>query len=218
MKAKTITTIIWATAISVSLLGTTSCSEKQNSPDHAGHGEKEMHEEHKGLANEFVHSSNIVVLEERQTVTDGFSQGIAGFYKEYLNLEDAFVNHELEKVDIYADTMMVQLPAIDTTGLNDKSVEAWLNHSAAYTQVLKEMRHVEGLEEKRGYFAHLSEVMYCTFKSFELKNVVANAAFCPMAFDDKGAYWLTSGKEIRNPYFGSKMLKCGKIKEDHVGQ
>ena len=36
---------------------------------------------------------------------------------------------------------------------------------------------------------------------------------CPMAFDNKGASWISSGKEIRNPFFGEKMLKCGEIKE-----
>ena len=210
MKTKIITTILRATALSVLLLGAASCSDKQNG--------NEMHEEHKGLANEFVHSNGIIVLEEQQVVTDGFSKDMSAFYRQYVNLEDAFVKGDVEKADSYADTMKVQVLAIDTTGLNEKSLEAWQNHSDTYTQVLIEMKHVKGLEEKRGYFAHLSEVMYCTFKSFELKNMVANAAFCPMAFDDKGAYWLTSGKEIRNPYFGSKMLKCGKIKEEQVGQ
>ena len=35
--------------------------------------------------------------------------------------------------------------------------------------------------------------------------------FCPMAFGNKGAYWLSDSKDIRNPYFGDKMLKCGRI-------
>jgi hypothetical protein len=34
-----------------------------------------------------------------------------------------------------------------------------------------------------------------------------------MAFDDKGAYWLSEMKEIRNPYFGDRMLKCGETRE-----
>ena len=33
-----------------------------------------------------------------------------------------------------------------------------------------------------------------------------------MANDDKGGYWLSIEKEIKNPYFGSKMLKCGEVK------
>jgi len=218
MKTKTITTALAASAVFIFLLSASSCSQKQNSPEHSEHGEKEMHEQHKGLANEFVHSNDIIVLQEQQAVTDGFSQGIAGFYEQYLLLEDAFVSGDLEKADSYADAMKLQVLAIDTSGLNGQSMEAWQNHSDTYNEVLKEMKHIEGLEEKRGYFAHLSEVMYCTLRSFQLKNIVANAAFCPMAFDKKGAYWLTSTKEIRNPYLGSEMLKCGKIKEEQVGQ
>jgi len=37
--------------------------------------------------------------------------------------------------------------------------------------------------------------------------------FCPMANGGKGASWLSKDEEIRNPYFGSRMLKCGRIKE-----
>ncbi|WP_108869209.1 DUF3347 domain-containing protein [Aquimarina aquimarini] len=37
--------------------------------------------------------------------------------------------------------------------------------------------------------------------------------YCPMAFDNTGAYWLSKEKEIRNPYFGDRMLKCGSITE-----
>ena len=35
--------------------------------------------------------------------------------------------------------------------------------------------------------------------------------FCPMANDGKGAIWFSETKEIENPFFGSKMLKCGKV-------
>jgi len=37
--------------------------------------------------------------------------------------------------------------------------------------------------------------------------------FCPMANNNKGALWLSEVKEIKNPYFGSKMLTCGSIKK-----
>ncbi|HSW45824.1 MAG TPA: efflux RND transporter periplasmic adaptor subunit [Phycisphaerae bacterium] len=37
-------------------------------------------------------------------------------------------------------------------------------------------------------------------------------AFCPMAFDDRGAAWLQAGEQISNPYFGHKMLRCGMIR------
>jgi len=37
--------------------------------------------------------------------------------------------------------------------------------------------------------------------------------FCPMADSNKGASWLSKSKDILNPYFGSKMLKCGSVKD-----
>ncbi len=37
--------------------------------------------------------------------------------------------------------------------------------------------------------------------------------FCPMANDGKGAIWLSEIKDIKNPFFGSKMLKCGKVQK-----
>jgi hypothetical protein len=37
--------------------------------------------------------------------------------------------------------------------------------------------------------------------------------YCPMANDNEGAYWLSNEKQIKNPYFGDAMLKCGSVKE-----
>ena len=38
--------------------------------------------------------------------------------------------------------------------------------------------------------------------------------FCPMYNNNKGAQWLSASKEIKNPYFGSKMMDCGKIQKE----
>ena len=38
--------------------------------------------------------------------------------------------------------------------------------------------------------------------------------FCPMFNDGKGAIWLSEFKEIKNPYYGSKMLTCGSIQKE----
>ncbi|MDC6351306.1 DUF3347 domain-containing protein [Zeaxanthinibacter sp. PT1] len=46
-----------------------------------------------------------------------------------------------------------------------------------------------------------------------LQNGQIYKQYCPMAFDNKGAYWLSDSKEIRNPYFGEKMANCGSVKE-----
>lgn len=35
---------------------------------------------------------------------------------------------------------------------------------------------------------------------------------CPMAFENKGANWLSHKSKIENPYFGSDMFSCGSVK------
>jgi hypothetical protein len=37
--------------------------------------------------------------------------------------------------------------------------------------------------------------------------------FCPMANNGKGAIWLSEIEEIKNPFYGSKMMKCGKMQK-----
>jgi len=39
---------------------------------------------------------------------------------------------------------------------------------------------------------------------------------CPMAFGGKGGEWLQSSKDLRNPYYGAMMLKCGAVQEQLV--
>jgi len=38
--------------------------------------------------------------------------------------------------------------------------------------------------------------------------------FCPMYNNKKGASWLSETKEIKNPYYGNEMPKCGVVKEE----
>ncbi|NEV94444.1 DUF3347 domain-containing protein [Psychroflexus sp. YR1-1] len=37
--------------------------------------------------------------------------------------------------------------------------------------------------------------------------------YCPMYADNTGGAWLSESKDIKNPLFGSKMMKCGSVKQ-----
>lgn len=39
-------------------------------------------------------------------------------------------------------------------------------------------------------------------------------AYCPMYNNNKGAQWLSATKEIKNPYYGAKMLSCGSVQKE----
>lgn len=68
------------------------------------------------------------------------------------------------------------------------------------------------VEGQRAKFEDLSKEVYELVKTSNATTTVYKQ-FCPMAFDNKGAYWLSTEEQIKNPYFGDKMLKCGSVKE-----
>ena len=52
-----------------------------------------------------------------------------------------------------------------------------------------------------------------SLKTFGIDTGTVYYQYCPMANGDKGAYWLSTIKEIKNPYFGDAMLSCGETKD-----
>ncbi|MBR09426.1 MAG: hypothetical protein CMP48_17285 [Rickettsiales bacterium] len=67
---------------------------------------------------------------------------------------------------------------------------------------------------QRDHFNTLSDNIYELIKASSANENTIYRQYCPMAFDNKGAFWLSAEKEIRNPYFGDRMLKCGSVKEE----
>lgn len=69
----------------------------------------------------------------------------------------------------------------------------------------------ETTEYKRIPFETVSNAVYHIIIKTGLTDAGIYRQYCPMAFNDKGAYWLSNETEIRNPYFGTKMLECGEV-------
>jgi hypothetical protein len=68
------------------------------------------------------------------------------------------------------------------------------------------------IEHQRERFANMSEGMYAIVKAFGGGKTLYHD-HCPMAKNGKGAMWLSETKEIKNPYFGEKMMECGEVEE-----
>ncbi|NQU80337.1 MAG: DUF3347 domain-containing protein [Bacteroidetes bacterium] len=172
-----------------------------------------MHKQHNSLADNFTHK-DIVILDKVYEVNENTKAELDEVIDAYIQLKNAFVKDDEQATDKAAGLMAQKAAAIVPAKLEGKGLEAWKNHQALYVRKLKEMLHTKGFENKRSYFSHLSEIMYCTIKSFGLKQGNLFAVFCPMAFDNKGAYWISDSKVIQNPYLGAKMPACGEIKEE----
>jgi hypothetical protein len=76
--------------------------------------------------------------------------------------------------------------------------------------------HISETEEvghQRDHFETLSENVYELVKDADLDRTFY-LQHCPMAFDGKGANWISDSPTVMNPYFGDKMLHCGKVVSD----
>jgi hypothetical protein len=173
----------------------------------------EMHKKHKSLQNNFAHQ-DIIVLEDPYKPSEVSAKKLQEVIGAYITLKNAFFNGNKKTIDQAGNSMLKQVTSITSGTDNQEAQEALQQHKRLLEDKLKEMRHIRELKEKRSYLSHISEIVYCTIKSFDLDNKQALfAAYCPMAFDNKGAYWITESQTIRNPYFGNKMPDCGSIEE-----
>jgi Cu(I)/Ag(I) efflux system membrane fusion protein len=89
----------------------------------------------------------------------------------------------------------------------------WMNYLSSIQGSLKEIQSSSDIEAQRKSFSSLSDYLYKSVKAFGLGGKEAFYDFCPMAFNNEGAYWLSDQEQIKNPYFGDKMLTCGSVKE-----
>ncbi len=176
-------------------------------------GETGMHKQHNNLSDNFAHN-DIVILDEVYRVNEQTEAELEQVIDAYLLLKDALADDNVIAADKAIGLMLKKIKEVKPNQLDGEGLKAWEDHISLYDDKLQEMQHVKGLEEKRSYFGHISEIIYCTIKSFGLKEGDLFAIYCPMAFDGKGAYWISETKEIQNPYMGDKMPTCGEIKEE----
>ncbi len=190
----------------------TNIVSEQMANEHSEKAETVMHVGHKGLAENFAHT-NIAILETKANINEASTNEFEEVINAYLQIKDALVNDNETKTDEAITIMAGKLKEVSEEKLLGEGLATWQNHQILYEAKLKEMKHIKGIENKRSYFSHISEIMYCTIKSFGLKEGDLYAVYCPMAFNNKGAYWISDSKMIQNPYMGSKMPACGTIEE-----
>lgn len=120
----------------------------------------------------------------------------------YLAVQEALAADNLEAAKKGASALRAGL-----LGTTDKASEAMAETAKAIESATK-------LSDARAAFYKLSETIILLVSKGDLSvhGDIYNA-YCPMAFDNKGAGWLQSGKTVNNPYYGASMLRCGSIKK-----
>jgi hypothetical protein len=142
-----------------------------------------------------------------------FQQQLAAVFTAYVELKDAFVATDAAKVKTEAKETLDALAKVDMKLLTGAAHNDWMNYLSPLESSLKEIEASSDIEAQRKSFSTVSNNLYKSVKAFGLGGVTAFYEYCPMAFNNEGAYWLSDKDQIRNPYFGDQMLTCGQVKE-----
>ena len=114
----------------------------------------------------------------------------------------------------YANYIAVKdaLVASDAEMAKNEAQKLADNGNAEVSAAAKKIVSSTDVNEQREAFSNLTKAMQPVLDD-SLKSGEIYKQFCPMAFEGKGDYWYSNSKDIRNPYFGDKMLKCGRVEE-----
>ena len=142
-----------------------------------------------------------------------FQTQLNGVYKAYLKLKDALVASDAEASRLAAAGMGKALAVVNADLLTGAARNDWNTFSPELGKPLRMIASAADVKEARTAFSTLSESMWKAISAFGAGGQVVYHDYCPMALENKGAFWLSAGEEIRNPYFGDSMLECGYAKE-----
>ncbi|WP_024770144.1 DUF3347 domain-containing protein [Aquimarina macrocephali] len=172
--------------IIVAILGLTILSCKENKTS-----KTDEKQEHSEMGHNNDHSSH----EGEQTKEVQFKNvETAEAFQHYIHIKTALVNTDANEAKAGAQML------------------AKVTENTALKTAVEAITNTDDIEEQRKAFIEITAQMETALKG-ALSSGEVYKQYCPMAFDNTGGYWLSKEKEIRNPYFGDRMLKCGSVAE-----
>lgn len=133
-------------------------------------------------------------------------------FDNYFNVKDALVKSDGNATAIASKELISAINAVKMDKLEMDVHMIWMK---VVNQIKEDAEHItdtKDVKHQREHFMTLSKDIYALIKVSKNETTVYYQ-FCPMANDGKGANWLSKEKAVRNPYYGSMMLSCGKTVE-----
>ena len=147
--------------------------------------------------------------------TGSFNQSFDNLMSAYFAVKDALVASDTVKANAAAAKLVLAADSLKTDEIKDSSENSVIKATAKdYAGTIsgwaKGLIGEKDIEAKRSEFKMISESLWTLVRTVKYSGQKLYYQYCPMAFDDQGANWLSKESDIRNPYFGDVMLTCGR--------
>ena len=159
------------------------------------------------------------VKEETIVESSAFQERLTQVYAAYFEMQAALANDAFETMVAAAKRLDDAVKAVGDETLEGHAVHRWTDMKKRIHDAAQHAHHWPGIEDARSAFEKISLAVLDLERRFgHAGSQTHYEAFCPMAFDNKGASWLQNHDTVDNPYFGARMLRCGEIRETFVGK
>ncbi len=137
---------------------------------------------------------------------------ITAVFDNYFALKDALVQTDGAVASTKSANLLKTVKAVKMEKLAMEVHTVWMK---IWNDLQEDAEHITNTKDaahQRDHFMRLSKNIYALMKVCKYEQPVYYQ-FCPMANDGKGANWLSKESVVKNPYYGSQMLSCGKTIE-----
>ncbi len=140
-----------------------------------------------------------------------FKLALDGYYA----LKDQFIKENDTAINGTAQRLLLLVDQIkfDSLGVDSAVVTTAKSYADGISAELKGLIGEKNITEKRKAFQMIGEQYYDFIRTVQFDQEVVYHQFCPMAFDNEGAYWLSNSRIIQNPYLPKKMITCGEVRD-----
>ncbi len=127
----------------------------------------------------------------------------------YYDIKNALIKSNGADAAAHAGEFLKAVAAVDIKALAATDMNTFISLQDKLAFDARHMSESKDIAHQREHFATLSANFFKLAKAVKLTDKAVYYTYCPM----KKSYWLSADAGIRNPYFGSQMLTCGKVTE-----
>jgi Cu(I)/Ag(I) efflux system membrane fusion protein len=151
-------------------------------------------------------------MNQRLEVPKAFKDQLNKVYQSYIIVKDALVTEKSNTATDASKDLLNNLTKVDMKLVKDNAHNHWMSLEKEINTSATSISKTSNTKEQRDHFKHLSSHLINAVQLFGVNEKVY-VEFCPMADNNKGAYWLSKEEKVINPYFGKAMLTCGEVKQ-----
>lgn len=131
---------------------------------------------------------------------------------DYLTLKNALVSDDKDGAAKAGEKLEGSLKNLDTSKFSDEQQDELKDIIEDATEHAEHIAKSD-IGHQREHFDVLSKDVI-DLLAITGSDRTLYQAYCPMYNNNKGAQWLSATKEIKNPYYGAKMMSCGSVQKE----